>query len=98
MIENYEFDETSYTIIDVLEFLRGKPWNEYAAAYVHGLRPSEVRVLKYNQGLKCDARVWRVTVKLTKEDVIDDIQQEIEVGCPDGKDGYELDLIMGNNY
>lgn len=89
-----EFDRVSYTVIDVLSFLRGKPWDDVALGYVHALRPSSIRIS--HGETKCDGRTWRVTVFLDEAERIESIEQEVEVGLPDNvEDGYELDGISG---
>ena len=67
--------------IDVLEFLKGKPWDDVALGYVHALRPSHIRVT--TGMVQLDAQVWRVTVFVTEEGIIKGISQEAEVGLPD---------------
>jgi len=65
-----------YTVIEVLSFLKGLPYDEVARGYIYALRPSVVRV---SVGLNtCDAVTWRVTVMM-KDDKIDLIEQEVEV-------------------
>lgn len=68
--------------IEVLRFLWGKPWDEVALAYVHALRPTQIRVT--DGGIKLNSRCWRVTVYVGKKDTILKIEQEVEVGLPDG--------------
>lgn len=74
-----------YLSIPVLSFLKGLKWGKEALAYVHGLRPSQIRV---TQGeCKANATLWRVTVFVDKEDIILGIEQEIEVtGIGSGND------------
>lgn len=72
----------SYTSIDVLPFLKGRPWDDVSLAYVSGLRPSYIRVV--HGAMHCDARVWRVTVYLDDKDLITDISQEVMVWLPEG--------------
>lgn len=80
-------DPRCYTSISVLTFLWGQPWDQLALNYVHGLRPSTIRV---NQGcVTCDCDCWRVSVWLENDDrTIHRITQEIEAGGvpikPDG--------------
>ncbi len=79
------YDDTqviSYTDIEVLSFLKGKKWDEIAVGYVHGLRPSQIRV---TTGMcKLNAHVWRVTVIVDEENTIERITQEVEVALPSG--------------
>jgi len=72
----------SFTVIDVLPFLRGRKWDDKALAFVHTLRPSYIRVTTGEE--KCDARTWRVTVHVDNADVIQSIHQEVEVGIAEG--------------
>ena len=81
-----------YTVIEVLHFLRGHSWDEIARAYLHALRPSEVRVIAHDAPTKTDAVVWRVTTYLDVDGAIDRIVQEVEVELPDGvAHGFDLD-------
>lgn len=68
--------------IKVLEFLNGREWDEVALAYVHSLRPSCIRVT--TDCITLDARTWRVTVYVDNKNIITGIEQEVEVGLPDG--------------
>ena len=73
-----------YMEVPVLEFLKGKKWDEVALAYVHALRPTAIRVTSGIETLDC--RIWRVNVHVNNyEDlIIEEIEQEVEVGLPDG--------------
>ena len=75
--------------VEMLPLLKGQPWDAVAQAYVHALRPSEVRV---STGLlKSDACLWRVTVMTDDDGLITSITQEVEVALPAGiKHGYAL--------
>jgi hypothetical protein len=91
---DYEpFPSRGFTVIEVLPFLKGKPWDEYALAYLQALRPSYVRV---STGMiTCDARNWRVTVFIHNDNTIRRIEQEVEVGLPDDvHHGSHLDTIV----
>lgn len=81
LVEYGKPDCTGYLSIDVLPFLKGKPWDSVALAYVHSLRPSSIRV---TTGLiKLDARSWRVTIYVEEDNItIRNIEQEVEVGLP----------------
>lgn len=83
--QGQEFKPWNYrgwTSIEVLEFLKGKAWDDVALGYVHSLRPSHVRVT--DGMVQLDAQVWRVTVFVTEANTIERIEQEVEVGLPDG--------------
>lgn len=68
--------------IEVLEFLKGLPFNNLTLAYIHGLRPSTIRV---SHGcICCDSMPNRVTVYLDDSDKIEKISQEINVGYGTG--------------
>ena len=75
-------NERGWTCIEVLEFLKGKPYDAVALAYIHSLRPSYIRVTKGMTTL--DARTWRVTVYINEDNTIRSIKQEVEVALPDG--------------
>lgn len=67
----------------MLPELTGKPWDDLALAYVHSLRPTQLRVVQ--ESAQLDAETWRVTVWLEEDGVtINKISQEVEVGSPDG--------------
>ena len=67
-----------FDTLAVLQFLRGKKWDALALAYVHSLRPSSIRVSKGEMTL--DGMLWRVTVRVSDDDEILNITQEVEVG------------------
>lgn len=77
-----------YASIECLSFLKGLPWDERALDFVHALRPSCIRVVQ--REVTCDAILWRVTVEVDGNDVIQHISQEVEVGCRTAKNGHEL--------
>ena len=86
-----------FTVIPVLQFLNGEPWDEVALAYVHALRPSRIRV--NNTGTwKLDAMAWRVSVHLDADDrTIRKMTQEVKVGLPeDIANGHELDWRLAD--
>jgi hypothetical protein len=86
-------DRRGYMSIRVLECLNGKPLDEYAMALIHALRPSSVRV-SHGGWTNSDARTWRVTV-YQRDGLIDGIEQEVEVGLPDGcPHGSALDAAL----
>lgn len=70
-----------YTVIPVLAFLWGLPLSDLVLSYLHGLRPSAIRVT--GGEVTADAMPWRVTVYVDKHDVVTDIKQEVMVlyGC-----------------
>jgi len=78
---NPKVPKIGWKTIKVLEFLNNKPWDEVALAYVHALRPSSIRVT--TGGIYLDARVWRVTVYVDDNDIIQSITQEVEVALPE---------------
>ena len=73
-----DFPSHSYCKIRVLEFLNGKPWNNMAANYLMALRPSYVRVTKGE--ITLDSCLWRVTVYIDNNNIIEYIEQEVEAG------------------
>lgn len=87
-------DRFGYTILHPLDFLRHSPWDEIALAYVHALRPSFIRVTE--DAITLDARLWRVTIYVDKNNTILDIEQEVEVALPGNiKCGDDLDERAG---
>jgi len=89
------FDARGYTVIECLQCLKGKPWNDYALGLVHGLRPSTLRVIQ--DSIQLSAIDWRVTVWLKPDGkTIKRIEQEVEVGLPDGcHHGHHLGELIG---
>lgn len=77
-IEFQPFSDVSYDTIEPLQCLHGKLWDARALALVHALRPSYLRVTEGE--IKCDSRLWRVTVYINMFSVIERIEQEVEVG------------------
>lgn len=82
--------QVSYSTHEVLPFLTGRRWDRYALAWVHGLRPSTIRVVDGEEHM--DARSWRVTVYVDNATkLIEKITQEIDVACfGDIKNGHDL--------
>ncbi len=68
--------------VKALEFLNGRPWDDIALGFVHGLRPCAIRVVRGEE--KTDARTWRVTVYVDDKNIITGIRQEVEVWLPEG--------------
>lgn len=57
-----------------------------------GLRPSLLRVIYINDCMTCDACPRRVTIFL-ENGLVKEIEQEVEVGLPDGiENAYELGI------
>jgi len=83
---------TGFTSVKVLPDLWGKKWtDEVGWGYLHSLRPSSVRFAGPGEGVKCDARDWRVTVHLGEGDIVKSITQEVQVGLyGDVENGYDL--------
>ena len=78
---------------EMLHFLKGRPWDEIALAYVHGLRPSFIRVTRGEWAM--DARTWRVSVLVDEHNIIQRITQEIQVRLPDGVEhGHHLRALV----
>ena len=95
MVSYEEPDEISWTSIDCLPFLKGTEWNQTALNYVHALQPSSIRVTE--GGIKLDSRCWRVTVYVTKDNIIESISQEVEVGCVGFEDASEMNFKINKN-
>jgi hypothetical protein len=73
-----KLDRLGGTVIPVLEFLNGRPWNNAALNVVHALRPSSIRVT--TGSMTADSSNWRVTVHIDPTGIIRKIDQEVDVG------------------
>src|SRR5688572_8031262 len=80
---------TGWTVIEVLPFLVGLPYDDLAQSYIHAPRPSVVVVVR-DYTFKCDAVTWRITVTLGAGDIIENIEQEVEVELRGFEHGYAL--------
>jgi hypothetical protein len=78
----YPMPSIGYQSIECLRFLYGRPWNDLALGFVQGLRPSRLRVC--TDGIQLDMQPWRVTVMVNGRGLIESIEQEVQVGLPDG--------------
>jgi hypothetical protein len=88
-------DNSSFTVIEVLPELKGKPWNAVALAYISGLRPSYIRVLKSKDWQTMDGMSWRVSVRLDTENRIQEITQEVCVSLPENiSTGHHLQMCL----
>jgi hypothetical protein len=82
-------DRIGYNSVEMLEFLKGHPWDQMALNYVHALRPSRIRVT--HGEVTCDSWGWRVTVTIDENNIIRSITQEVEVGLEGGYEhGHDL--------
>ena len=87
-------DVIGSTVIRVLPFLNGKKLDNLAMSYIHSLRPSVIRVT--NGFITLDARNWRVTVMLEKDDeTIKYIEQEVDIA---NSCGYDLNRAFIERY
>jgi hypothetical protein len=77
-VQPQKLDRWGGTVIPVLEFLNGRPWNNAALNVVHALRPSSIRVTTGE--MTCDSMSWRVTVHIDPTGIIRKIDQEVDVG------------------
>ena len=93
---NFEpFENIGFSCLPVLPALVGKKWDCIALAFVHSLRPSAIRVIVYDGCGTLDAWDWRVTVYLNVDMTIRRIEQEVEVGLPDGiTNGHSLSIAQ----
>ena len=83
-----------YTTIEVLEFLKGKPWNNLAYDALAALRPSAIRATTGK--ITADSMTWRVTVYLEEDKrTIRRIEQEVAVGKVGVKTGYDFAMKLG---
>lgn len=91
------YNVRGYTVLEVLPMLKGRPWDDFALGVVHSLRPSHLRVVQ--GGIQLDAQTWRVTVWLNKDgQTIKRIDQEVEVGLPDGyENGGDITQELNNH-
>jgi len=90
-------DEFCWTVIPVLQFLWGKPWNNMALNFMPSLRPGGIRVVGGKAGncITCDCSTWRVTVYLEDDDrTIRRIEQEVDGGCLGVRYGADLSDYM----
>lgn len=87
---NHDWNTTAHgcTVIRALDFLNGQPFDNLAIAYIHALRPSMIRVSTGE--VTTDGWMWRVTVMLKEDNLIDYICQEVAVGFASG---YEIDCV-----
>lgn len=86
-------DARGFTLIPVLDFLKGRKWDEIALAYVGALNPKCIRVTRGE--CTCDAMSERVTVFVDKQDIIQSIDMSVTVHLPDGVDhGHHLSTII----
>ena len=74
--------------MNVLPQLIGRKWDNCALAWVHTLRPSKIRVSTGE--LYCDAHMWRVTIIVDENDIIQSIMQECRFGFIDHEHWREL--------
>ena len=66
-------------VIEILQNLKGTPYNNETINELVSFRPSAVRVA--NNGVTCDGCPWRITIYLEEDNVtIRKIEQEVEVG------------------
>lgn len=79
-----------YTTVNVLDFLKGRLLDKVVMAYVHSLRPSSIRIIPDGSGMTMDHITWRVTIhtfKVGKRTYVKLIEQEVQVGLPNGVAG-----------
>lgn len=85
-----------WTVIPVLEFLKGKPWDNMALNFVHALRPSMIRVTTGT--VTCDAYTWRVTVYVEQDNkTIKKIEQEVDAGAIGVRNGQDLSYYINGH-
>lgn len=77
-------DCRGYSDIPVLEFLWGLPLCDLVMAYVHALRPNCIRI--HTGCVTCDGCQGRVSIRVDKNDIVQHIEQEVEVGYSTGAD------------
>lgn len=69
--------------VSVLGCLHGRRWDEISLAIVSALDPSAIRVIKDGM-LTADSWLYRVTVMLDEEQIIQSVTQELPVILPLG--------------
>lgn len=77
-----EFKSRGFLSVEYFPFLKGKPLDDIALAYIKTLNPRSVRVSQ--SSLHADARTGRVTVMINEDGLIESIRMEIEIGLPEG--------------
>lgn len=83
-------ERIGYAAVPVLEFLNQEPWGDRILDFAHSLRPSEIRIVPHGQLQTDTFKMWRVTVKLTKDNLVQSIKQEVEVGLRTADHGHGL--------
>jgi len=91
-VEYKEPSRQSGNCFPVLEFLKGRQWDNFALGIVHSLRPSCIRVT-YGE-VTCDSCHWRVTVYVDDDSKIKRIEQEVVVGLYGCRNGSDIDCIL----
>ena len=85
-----------WTVIPVLEFLKGKPWDNMALNLVYALRPSAIRATTGQ--ITLDAYTWRITVYLEDDErTIRKIEQEVDCGCIGIRNGQDASYYIHGN-
>lgn len=75
------FPSAIFEVIEVLEFLKGRKWDDIALAYCTALNPTYIRVT--TGIITLDARVGRITVYIDSSDNIYKITQETRIKVGD---------------
>lgn len=75
--------------IEVLDFLNGRELDDISFGWLDSVRPSVIRIT--HGEIKCDSHLWRVTVYLTKTNLIEKIVQEVGLSSPNlnGREMWE---------
>lgn len=80
---------SSLVCIEVLQFLKGHPWNEIALAFVTALEPTAIRVT--TDWITADSCCGRITIYVDESNNIKAIERECRVWLPEGaQHGYDL--------
>jgi hypothetical protein len=74
--------------ISIAPQLIGRLWDDLALGILHAYNPTYIRVTEGD--IKCDARLGRITVWVTDQNIIESIDQEVEIGIP-GTTKAEID-------
>lgn len=92
-----EKSDICYTIIPVLEFLNGRPWNNMAFNILKAVRPSCIEIINLGDCETLDCMNWRVRVYLNKSGSISNITQEVSCGCIGVRNGQDISNYILKN-
>lgn len=91
------FERMGWCSLPIFEFLWGKKKFDASVYYaLSAFKPSSIRVLRFNEDLlTADSWLGRITVFLDKDDIINRIDYEVDVGLPRGiAHGNSLMMVL----